>query len=202
MPPTAVLTAHPAGRERTSVRPTDPVLAALVRAAVAGDGRAWDALVSRFTPVLRGVARGFKLCPADVDDVVQETWLAAFRHLNRLDQPAAIGGWLAVIARREALRVLQRRTQEDLSAEPPELPQPPEHTPETDVVVAEEKALVRSAVRRLPQRQRVLMETLIREPAPSYTEVSRSLGIPIGSIGPTRDRAIERLRRDRELAVA
>jgi RNA polymerase sigma factor (sigma-70 family) len=152
--------------------------------------------------MLRGVARGFKLCPADVDDVVQETWLAAFRHLNRLDQPAAIGGWLAVIARREALRVLQRRTQEDLSPDPPELPQPPEDTPETDVVVAEERALVRTAVRRLPERQRVLVETLIREPAPSYTEVSRSLGIPIGSIGPTRDRAIERLRRDRELAVA
>jgi RNA polymerase sigma factor (sigma-70 family) len=178
----------------------DPALATLVVAAVGGDNRAWEALVTRFTPALRAAARGFKLSPADVDDVVQETWLAAVRYLDRLEKPGAIGAWLLVIARRESLRVLQRRTHEELTAEPPEPAEPGDDSPETLTIDADQRSLVCSALCRLPQRQRVLLQTLMSEPAARYTEIARRLEMPIGSIGPTRDRAIERLRRDRQLA--
>jgi RNA polymerase sigma factor (sigma-70 family) len=183
-------------------REHDPALANLVRAAVAGESGAWESLVNRFTPALRATARGFKLSSADVDDVVQETWLAAVRYLGRLENPAAIGAWLLVIARREALRLLQRHTQEDLTDEPPEPPQPSAESPESLAVEADERERVRAAVWRLPDRQRKLLKTLIGDPTVSYLEISRRLEMPIGSIGPTRDRAIDRLRRDRELAGA
>jgi hypothetical protein len=67
-------------------------LSALVSAAYDGDAGAWEALVARFTPTIRGVVGGYRLNPADVDDVVQATWAAALAHIGRIRQPEAIGG--------------------------------------------------------------------------------------------------------------
>src|SRR5215472_5487151 len=79
-------------------RPGPEPLASIVRAAAQGDERAWEALHARFTPVLRAAARVLRLSPADVDDVVQQTWLAAVTHIHTLRQPEAIGAWLLVTA--------------------------------------------------------------------------------------------------------
>jgi DNA-directed RNA polymerase specialized sigma24 family protein len=93
-------------------------VAALARAAAEGDPHAWDALVRRFTPALRAAARGFRVGPADVDDVVQATWLTALTRIYQLRQPEAIAGWLLVTARRESMRRLQRGLREVLTDEP------------------------------------------------------------------------------------
>src|SRR4051812_30994918 len=76
-----------------------------VRDAASGDGDAWRELVARFTPAIEATARGFRLNTADVEDVTQATWLAAYTHIHQLRQPEAIGGWLLVTARREAIRI-------------------------------------------------------------------------------------------------
>lgn len=174
-------------------------LAALTRAAGAGDEQAWRTLVERFTPSLRAAARGFRLAPADSEDVVQATWLAAVAQIHKLHKPESIGAWLLVTARREALRSLQRRLRENLTPEPPE-PRAPDHTsPVETLLAAEREQTLHAAVDRLPRRQRQLLSTLLTTPDTSYADLSNELQIPIGSIGPTRKRSLNRLRRNPHL---
>lgn len=177
-----------------------PPLARIVDAAAAGDEAAWQALIARFTPRLRSVARGFRLSSADAEDVVQTTWLRAVTHIHRMHEPAAIGSWLVVTARREAMRHLQRGVPEVLVSEPP-VPEVPESPgPEAMIVESERRTALRCAVNRLPERQRVLVDALLTTPGCTYQELSAGLRMPVGSIGPTRERGLRRLRRDRELA--
>jgi RNA polymerase sigma factor (sigma-70 family) len=172
----------------------------LARAAAAGDEEAWRALVARFEKMLVAIVRGYRLDQADVDDVVQTTWIRAYDNLHRLDEPAAIGGWLAITARREALRTLQRGVREIVSDEPQPKHSAEPGTPETETLERERRAAVRAAVGRLPGRQRTLLSAFLRRPAASYDEISAALDMPIGSIGPTRERALSRLRDDAALA--
>jgi RNA polymerase sigma factor (sigma-70 family) len=179
-------------------------LAGVVAAAAAGDERAWEALYRRFDPMLRRVARGFRLSSHDVDDALQATWLRLFRSLHRLENPAAIGGWLVTAARRESLRVLQLGTREvpaahAMDAEVPDLGWHDDHDPLADV---ERSAAIRAALDSLPARERALLTLLSRDPAPSYEDVAAELDMPLGSIGPTRGRALARLRRHPRLAKA
>ena len=182
--------------------PDSASLAALVRAAAARDDRAWEALYARFTPTLRSAARGFRLCPADVDDVVQQTWLAALRHIHTLENPEAICGWLLVTARREALRMLQRRTREVVTEELPEHAVPQSAPPESELIDSERRRAVRAAVRRLGGRKQLVLDALLRTPDASYVDIAERLEIPIGSIGPTRERGLDRLRSDNALSAA
>src|SRR3954453_15190078 len=97
---------------------TAPPPAPLARGAAPGCEDPWRDLVRRFDPMLRGIVRGYRLDAADAEDVVQTTWIRAYRNLDRLNEPAAIGGWLPLAARREALRTLQRGVRESPAAEP------------------------------------------------------------------------------------
>jgi len=177
-----------------------PAVAELTRCAALGDERAWNDLVTRFEPMVRSVLRGFRLDRHDADDVLQSTWLRALRHLDRLDDPGALGGWLAVTARREALRFLQRDVHELLTEAPALLEAPDWATGEVLALERERGAAIRASVQRLRGRQRLLLRVLLDRPGLSYEEISALLDMPVGSIGPTRDRAFTRLRLDRELA--
>ena len=175
-------------------------LAPLTREAAAGCEDAWRDLVSRFDPMLRGIVRGYRLDDADVEDVVQTTWIRAYRNLDRLNQPGAVGAWLAITARREALRTLQRGVRELPSAEPQPADEAGGEAPDDIACTRERRAAVRAAVRRLPGRQRDLLSEMLRRPCASYEEIAVSLEMPVGSIGPTRERALSRLRTDAALA--
>src|SRR5438045_7763040 len=93
-------------------------LAPLTREAAAGCEDAWRDLVSRFDPMLRGIVRGYRLDAADLEDVVQTTWIRAYRNLDRLNDPGAVGAWVAITARRAALRTLPPGVREAPSAAP------------------------------------------------------------------------------------
>ncbi len=174
-------------------------LAVLAREAALGDAHAWSALVHRLDGTLHGVVRGFRLAPADVDDVVQTTWLRAVTHLGRLHDPAAVVAWLTVTARREAMRMLQRRTREVPASDAGSDAADPD-SPESLAIERERRAALRRAVGRLPARQRRVISSLLGQPALTYEQIASTLGMPIGSIGPTRERAFARLRRDLDLA--
>jgi RNA polymerase sigma factor (sigma-70 family) len=176
-------------------------LADIVRGAADGDEDAWRHLVARFTPALRRAARGFRLTPDDIDDVLQVTWSRAFCQIRRLREPEAIGAWLVVTARRESLRHLQRSVPEILTDDPGD-ERADHHSPEVQILAAERRAAVRRAIDRLPAHQRRLLYAQLATPGCTYEELSEALGIPIGSIGPTRIRGIDRLRTDRELTAA
>ena len=193
-----------ADAERTASRQTSNAsaeLCSLVRAAQAGDQRAWEALVPRLSPILRTVARDYRLSAADVDDMVQATWVAAFSHIAQLREPEAITGWLCVTARRQALRIVRARRLEI----PVDDLQPADETAqprfESALVREEEHREVHAAIDRLPDRQRALLTALLNAET-SYADVSTKLKMPYGSIGPTRERALNRLRRDRRLTSA
>ena len=176
-------------------------LAAVVRAAAAGDNRAWEELHARFTPTLRAAARAFRLSSADVDDVVQQTWLAAVRYIDTLKSPQSIGAYLVVTVRREALRVLQRGVHEVVSDELPEYADPLTGPPEKELIDEEQRVALHAAVERLDGRKQRLLHALLHTPDASYVDLAERLRMPIGSIGPTRERALDRLRYDRILGT-
>jgi RNA polymerase sigma factor (sigma-70 family) len=192
----------PARDENFESRDDLAAVARLVRRAAAGESRAWDELVSQFTPRMRAAARGFRLSRTDVDDVVQAAWLAAFQHINRLEKPESIGSWLLVTVRRAALRSLQRNAREVVMDEPPSPTEPDAAGPASVVIEAERRVAVIAAVKRLPDRHRPLVDPAVAEAKTSYAELSVQLGMPVGSIGPTRGRVLARMRRDPRLVAA
>ena len=186
--------------EPTPVRRTDLTHSTL--AAAGGDDHTWRDRFARLDAILHTVAKRYRLAAADVDDVVQTTWLRAIEHVDRIDDPEAIGGWLVTTARREAMDTLQRAVREVVTDDVPALDQADPATPERIAIEREDRAAVRDAVARLPARQRRVMDLLLMTPSPSHWHVAQQTGMPIGSIGPTRARALARLRDDRQLANA
>jgi len=175
-------------------------LAATVAAAAEDDQRAWDALVVRFTPMLRRVARSYRLSAQDADDVVQQCWIALLPHIGSIREPEAIGAWLVTTVRRRAVRARQRSLRE-LPSDLPlvEQVEAPDCL-ETLVVERERNDALRAAIGRLPGRQRVVLEAMVDTPEHGYRQLSERHHLPIGSIGPTRERGLRRLREDDHLA--
>lgn len=170
----------------------------LVPAAAAGDRSAWDTLAERYSSLVLGVARGYRLDEADVADVFQTVWLRLVENLGALREPRALPGWLVTTTRNECLRSirLQRRTValEPDSAEVYAGQEP--SVPLEDLLLQEERReAVRSALASLPGHCRQLLALLLSDPPSSYEEISRRLDMPHGSIGPTRMRCLGKLRR-------
>jgi RNA polymerase sigma factor (sigma-70 family) len=168
----------------------------LVKAATAGDECAWDGLVCEFAGMIWAVARAHRLHDADAADVAQATWLRLLEHLKQLNEPARVGAWLATTARRECLRVL-RESQRSLpfGDEAPDWES--SEIPPGDALLVRERdeALWRSFLR-LRASDQALLRLLMADPRPPYEEIAAALNVPIGSIGPTRQRAFERLRQE------
>ncbi len=171
--------------------------ASLVEAAATGEAQAWQELIDRYAVLIRSVCRAHRLCEADGEDVAQLTWLRAVEHIGRLRDPERFGAWIGTTARRECLRVLQGRKRVVPTCDEIRNPLFAAHVDEEEIAVAaERREAVRQALTVLPDRQRTLLRLLHSEREPSYDAISSKLGMPIGSIGPTRGRALERLRKE------
>jgi RNA polymerase sigma factor (sigma-70 family) len=189
------------GRHETALKTqrNDSTLdvAQLVRRAAQGDRRAWERLVDQYSRLLWAMTRDFKLAESDAADVVQATWLRLLEHIDRIEYPERIGSWLATTARHECLRQLAAGkraipVQDDDVAFSAAVANEPDVD---ERLLADERArAVREAMSTLPSRSQRLLELLMADPPVSYTEISDQLGLPIGSIGPTRGRCLERLR--------
>lgn len=170
----------------------------LVARANGGDERAWNAIVDRYAALVWSICRSYRLSDADAADVSQTVWLRAVEHLPALREPAALPGWLATTTRRECIRAVTRpgpQPERSVEAAWVEAPSDPDVTsPDAVVVSAQLGEALRAAVRELPAQCQRLLELLIAEQPQSYAAVSCVLGIPIGSIGPTRARCLARLR--------
>jgi RNA polymerase sigma factor (sigma-70 family) len=183
-------------------------VAALVRRAATGDPRAWDAIVAEYGGLVWSVARGFRLSDAQTADAVQTTWLRLVEHLSEIREPERIAGWLRTTARRACLAILREAVREqptdctdrDPRAVGDRSGVPVEPGPELCALRHDQEVLVRRAVATLPARQRELIELLVSSSPPSYERISAGLGIPVGSIGPTRARVLAKLRAALETA--
>lgn len=174
-------------------------LSRLVHAARAGDESAWPRLVAQFDPMVRRIARGFRLAPNDVDDVAQATWLKLVAHIGRIREPEALWGWIGTTARREALGVHQASSTQWLTADPAVFEAPDDEDPEAQVLAADSRAVLERAMATLPERQRALLTLIVGQERSDYQAISDALEMPIGSIGPTRRRSLERLQRHAEI---
>jgi RNA polymerase sigma factor (sigma-70 family) len=167
---------------------------ALVRRAAAGDRAAWAPLVERYQSLVWSIARSYRLSGDDASHVVQTTWLRLVEHLDRIRDPDAVGSWLATTARNECLAHIRRRGRQGVSLEAvPEVadlgPSPGE-----GVLNRERDAELWSALHHISERCRNLLRILASDPPPSYQEVGAALDMPVGSIGPTRARCLQKLR--------
>jgi RNA polymerase sigma factor (sigma-70 family) len=171
-------------------------VARLVRRAATGDKQAWERLFDQYNRLIWSITREFKLVESDAADVSQTTWMRLIEHIDRIEHPERVGSWLAATARNECLRSLAARKRLVLAHEDVNFDGPAEHEPEVDAaLLAEERAeVVREAMAHLPHRWQRLMEMLMADPPVSYAVISDELGLPVGSIGPTRGRCLARLR--------
>jgi RNA polymerase sigma factor (sigma-70 family) len=171
-------------------------VAGCVRRAAAGEKDAWDAIVESFSGLVWTVANGHRLGPTDTAEVLQTTWLRLLENLERIREPERLGGWLATTARRESLRMLRLRGRElptdDEDAIGREAGSAP--SPEQVVLDGDRDRRLWSAFARLNDRCKQLLHLVIVV-QPPYSEVAAVMDMPIGSIGPTRQRCLERLRR-------
>lgn len=169
-------------------------VARLVLGARDGDQLAWSGLVDRFGRVVYGVCRGYRLSPADAADVSQTVWLRLAENLHRIQQPERVGAWLVTTARRECVALLRTRSRfepldVDYDATPSTAPGPAETTLRRETI-----AEVATAFTMIGDRCQDLLRRLVCDPDATYRELTEVLGIPIGSIGPTRMRCLSKLR--------
>jgi RNA polymerase sigma factor (sigma-70 family) len=171
----------------------------LLEAASRGDQDAWNAIVDRFSGLVWATARAHRLSQADAADVAQTTWLRLVEHLDRIRDPDRLGGWLATTARNESLRVIRRGGREQPSDEADLFETPSEEELDRGLLAGERNAALRRAFAALSERCKELLRLLAADTEPSYDEVSAALGMPIGTIGPMRQRCLDKLRRHKDL---
>jgi RNA polymerase sigma factor (sigma-70 family) len=171
-------------------------LADAVARAATGDSTAWNELVRRYTYLLRSIGSGFRLSTGDTEDAAQMTWLALIRNIHKLHDPDALSGWLTTTMRRNCLQILRHRRHELLEGDWSRwLVADEQEAVDDRLLNAERSRILWDSVDRLPDRQRDLVRVLFAGDERPYAEVATSMSMAQGAIGPTRQRALRRLRK-------
>jgi RNA polymerase sigma factor (sigma-70 family) len=182
----------------------DATVTDLVTRARNGDQRAWELLVERCSPLIQSVCRKHRVGGDDARDVAQSVWTSLLDCLGAIREPAALPGWLATTTRRECLRVLHASSGPaaggpalDADTVPDERVAAADHR----LLAAERRVALRRALLDLPPTSQQLIALLTADPPLPYAQISAKLGIPVGSIGPSRSRCLGRLRRHPAVAA-
>jgi RNA polymerase sigma factor (sigma-70 family) len=166
----------------------------LLRAASRGDQAAWAQIVARFEGLVWATARAHRLSHADAADVAQTTWLRLVENIDRIREPERLAAWLATTARRECLRHIRLHAREPATDEIDAFEAPTDEEPLLDLMTAERDSALWRAFTRLGERCQALLRLLVSQDEPSYEAIGAALGMPVGAIGPTRMRCLEKLR--------
>lgn len=174
----------------------------LIGACIDGDGEAWATLLDRYSGLMYSVALQVGLNRDDASDVFQIVSMILLDHLGDLRSADRIASWLITVTRREAMRVLRRERMRRMPGQAVDQQDVTDTTAEEPsdlsarMVALQEQQCVREALSRLAPRCRAMVEMLfLWDPPASYAEVASRLGIPVGSVGPTRARCLARLRK-------
>jgi RNA polymerase sigma factor (sigma-70 family) len=182
----------------------DPSVTDLVTRARHGDQHAWDTLVERYAPLVWSICHSYRLSRADTDDVGQTVWLLLVAHLDTVREPAALAGWMATTTRRECGRVSRAARASQTARwelDTGDFPDAGAEPADSGLLAAERNAALRQAFACLPPKCQQMLAMLTQDPPVSYSQISAQLGIPVGSIGPTRRRCLQKLRRHPALAA-
>jgi RNA polymerase sigma factor (sigma-70 family) len=178
-------------------------LSQLVQASAGGDEGAWNELVLRYSALVLTVARSYGLNAADAQDVSQTVWLRLVEHLASLRQPEALPGWLVTTTQRESIRQAGQ-ARRVLPVDPradSAISKCASLDPDSDILRAELRQALRDGLAELPVRDQWLLRLRAADPPRAYHEISQLLGMPIGSIGPTIKRSLDRLRETSAIRV-
>jgi RNA polymerase sigma factor (sigma-70 family) len=177
----------------------DPTVVALVDRARDGDKAAWDEIVERYAPLVWSVCQRYRLAPADTDDVGAVVWLRLVERLDSIREPAALPGWLATTTRRECLNLVRIRNRyteldDDLRDDT---------GPASDhrLLAQERHVALRTAFADLSEHCQQLLALLFRDPPTPYATIGATMGLPVGGIGPNRQRCLDKLRASAHLAA-
>jgi len=170
-------------------------MANLLSAARAGSEDAIGQIVSELSPLLWQVARSAGLSQGDAEDVVQTAWMRLITHLDGIHDAAALTGWLVTTTKREAWRV-RAAGRKQLPADQDVFADLPDQGPgsEEQVILDGQRRALWLAIGQLPRRCQELLRMIAFTPRPDYAAVATALGMPVGSVGPTRGRCLAKLR--------
>ena len=170
----------------------------LIQLALAGNDRAWQSLIERLSRLVWKATFAFDLNAEERSDARAATFARLYENLSRVTEPEHLPGWIATVARNEVLAVLRSRHRFNsaMAANPIPVPESLEGSVDEEMDL---RAAVRQALKQLPESAQTLIRCLTCDPPMSYADISERLNIPIGAIGPTRQRTIARLRRSPEL---
>jgi RNA polymerase sigma factor (sigma-70 family) len=184
---------------RKNAHPEVTHVAPVLRAASAGDPAAWEALVHHFSGLITAVTWSYRLDAADKADVAQHVWLRLVENVDRVREPEALAGWIRTVAHRECQKLVNRGRREMPSTTVDDDLTAVDEPPYAALLEEERRTTLHKALQSLPNKHESMMRYLLNDPAPSYEETSSTLSMAIGSIGPTRQRCVERLRANEEL---
>jgi RNA polymerase sigma factor (sigma-70 family) len=170
-------------------------MADLLDAAKGGSEDALGQITAELSPMLWHVARAAGLGADDAEDVVQTAWERLLSHLADIRVPQALISWLVVTTRHEAWRI-RASGRRQRPADQEWLTAIPDHRPgaEEQILLDEQQRALWRAVGRLSAQCQELLRIVAFIPRPDYQSVSSALGMPVGSIGPTRGRCLEKIR--------
>lgn len=173
----------------------DMDLREVVDRASRGEEGAWKIIVMRFSGLIRRIARAYGLCHSDISDISQIVWMRAFENIAKVRDPRHLGTWIAVVTERECMHLVRKTSNEQLISDHEELDRA-DDAPALDhrIITREQEEAVRQAINSLPSKGRLLMLLLIAGEKPEYEAVAQKLNMPVGSIGPTRQRCLRLLR--------
>ncbi|MGH3722435.1 MAG: RNA polymerase sigma factor [Pseudonocardiaceae bacterium] len=177
-----------------SMTATTPQPADLLARASSGDSRAWEEIVRQYGRLVCGTVRSYRLQDDDALDAVQMTWLRLTENAHRVQFPERLGGWLATTARRECLHILHDRAKRACDPLDIDTVADPSVGPEQHAIDLDTAQALRDLVAGLAPRGRNLLQALFTDNPGTYAEIAQATGIPLGSIGPARARALRQLR--------
>jgi RNA polymerase sigma factor (sigma-70 family) len=182
-----------------TVRSETVDFAPLVERALAGDPAAWTSLVEALKRVVWKAVMSFDLEPEERDDAFSMTFLRLYERLGTVREPHKLPGWITTVSRNEVYAILRARRRFQAAITSMTGATPLSTTDEVDEE-AGLRAALREAVAELPELSQKLLRLLMADPPLPYSEIAATLGIPVGSIGPTRQRCLDRLRHSPALA--
>ncbi len=164
----------------------------LIAACMEGDGLAWETLIGRYANLIYAIPLRFNLSQMAADEIFQQTCVTLLNKLNQLQDQTKLSAWLVTVTRRHCIHFFRRRTDEQL----PDSFEIEGESVEQEIMLWEQRQMVVQAVALLSERCRDLLTRLfLEEPPDSYETVSAEMGIALGSIGATRRRCLDKLRR-------
>lgn len=154
-----------------------------------------EELIELLTPILWHTVRGQRLDRQSAEDVLQVTWMTLLRHAESIKDSRAVLQWLIVTSRRQAWQVMRRQSKVELRESTEEsIPVPRSEHPDEVIAIDDDRERLWAHIGQLSEKCRHLLRVIAFADKPDYAEIAQALGMPVGSIGPTRGRCLAKLR--------